>query len=217
MLLKWYGQSCFTLESQAGYRILMDPYGQLLGYRLPPLQADLVAVTHNHRDHNRVDVVSGNYQLVNQAAPYSFDEGRLYGVETFHDNQGGRERGNNLVYVVEMDGLRVCHCGDLGHRLTEEQLKQIGPVDILLIPVGGTRTLGAEDACYVMEQLQPTITIPMHYWTKALGLLGRFYFQKIGPFLKLSGKRVTRLPSLAVTREGLAEAEGIVILEYKHP
>ncbi|MCL6459423.1 MAG: MBL fold metallo-hydrolase [Gorillibacterium sp.] len=215
MNIKWFGQSCFYLVSQEGTRLLIDPYARLLGYRMPLVEADIVAVSHNHRDHNQVKVVRGNYLLANEPVEYTRDNVMIKGIKTFHDNQNGAKRGGNIVFVFHIDGMTVCHCGDLGHRLTEEQVKEIGPVDVLMVPVGGTRTLNAVDARHVMHQLQPVITIPMHYRTRALGIPGLLLFDKVDDFLAIAEGKMTTVKTLNLSKDQLVDYAGVVTLQYK--
>lgn len=217
MKIKWFGQSAFLLTSQQGTVILIDPFGRrFLGYRIPELQADIVAVTHDHRDHNQVQVVQGKVELVNQPEHYTIKDIDIQGTPTFHDNVGGAKRGNNIVFVFTVDGLRICHTGDLGHILTDEQVQSIGKVDVLMLPVGGGgKTLDGAGAAEVMRQLQPTVAIPMHYSTKALGLLGRILFDREDKFLKAAGYPDTEVKELNISQETLEDFRGVVTFQYK--
>ena len=194
--------------------ILIDPYGKFLGYRMPRVQADIVAVTHDHKDHNQVQIVDGDYELVNLPQRYTFGDVVIEGVPTYHDNVQGAKRGSNIVFTFNVDGLRICHAGDLGHSLTAAQLEQIGKVDVLMIPAGGRMTLGGQGAAEVVKQLQPVIAIPMHYSTKALGLIGKLIFEKEDKFIGAAGAPVHHLKELNITRETLYEHQGVVILQY---
>lgn len=111
--------------------------------------------------------------------------------------------------------MTICHCGDLGHLLTEEQVKDIGNVDILMIPVGGKTTLNGQDAAKVMKQLNPTVTIPMHYRTKALSLLGMLLFDKVDKFIEATGQRTTEVRTLDIHTKNLAKYSGVVIMQYE--
>ncbi|SET21887.1 MBL fold metallo-hydrolase [Paenibacillus sp. NFR01] len=214
MKIKWYGQSSYLLKSEEGTRVLIDPLGKMLGYKMPRLTADIVIVTHNHRDHNQVHIVDGEYVLVDKAKKYDLKNVAIQGIPTFHDKDGGAKRGNNIVFVIEMDGLRIVHCGDLGHTLSEEQVAAIGPVDILMVPIGGKMTLDGAEAFAVAQQLKPSMVIPMHYWTKALGLLGRFLFEKSDRFLGLVGRH-RHERRLIVDSQSLEPEMTAITLDYK--
>lgn len=216
MRIKWFGHSAFLLTSEAGTRVLIDPYYKFLGYRMPvPVESDIVVVTHNHSDHNKVQAASGDYLLVNEPREYSRGDVSISGFKTFHDKVNGKKRGPNIIFRLRMDGLTICHCGDLGHLLTEEQVKEIGKVDVLLVPVGGRMTLDATEAAQVMRQLQATVAIPMHYSTKALGILGRIFFAKVDKFLEAAGQRTTDVKSLEISKESLSRYAGVVTMQYE--
>ncbi|REE78696.1 L-ascorbate metabolism protein UlaG (beta-lactamase superfamily) [Paenibacillus taihuensis] len=216
MQIKWYGHSSFLLTSDAGTRILIDPYYKFLGYRMPvPIESDIVVVTHNHGDHNKINAASGDYLLVNEPKEYSRGDVSISGFKTFHDKVNGKKRGPNIVFRFQIDGLTICHCGDLGHLLTEEQIKEIGKVDVLIVPVGGRMTLDGPEAVQVMRQLQATVAIPMHYSTKALGLLGRIIFAKVDKFINAAGTRTTDVRTLSLSKENLPGYAGIVTMQYE--
>ncbi|GLX66414.1 MBL fold metallo-hydrolase [Paenibacillus glycanilyticus] len=215
MKIKWYGQSAFLLTTDEGSRILIDPYGKLLGYRMPKgIESDIVIVSHNHKDHNQIQVASGEYMLVNQAKSYTKKDVSITGIPTFHDKVGGKKRGPNIVFVIRTGDLTICHCGDLGHLLTEEQIRQIGPVDILIVPAGGKMVLNGTEAAEVRKQLNPVITIPMHYRTKALGLPGKLLFDKVDSFITAANQPAKEVKELEVTKERLSDYAGIVTFRY---
>ncbi|UOK59076.1 MBL fold metallo-hydrolase [Metabacillus hrfriensis] len=214
MKIKWFGHSAFLLTSEGGTRILIDPYFRFIRYRMPIVESDIVAVTHNHFDHSRIQAATGDYLLVNEPKEYIGDDVRISGFKTFHDKVNGEKRGLNILYRFQMDGLTICHCGDLGHLISDEQVNEIGKVDILIIPVGGTFTINALEATQVMRQLKPTITIPMHYRTKALSVVG-LMFSKVDKFLQLSGQRTTEVKTLDISKENLSEYAGVVTMLYE--
>ena len=213
MNIKWFGQSCFTIISDNGTRIVIDPFDKKIGYPLPNLQADIVTTSHNHSDHNNVSIVRGKFKHLEKPSQYLESGIVISGISTFHDNKGGILRGKNIVFKYTIDDINVCHCGDLGHKFSHKQLQQIGSVDILLLPVGGLATINALAAVEVMEQLKPVITIPMHYRTKALGLLG-YLFSPVEKFLSLSTKTTMTIKNLSLTKEDLETYRGIVVLDY---
>lgn len=173
----WCGQACFVLES-GGFRVVIDPIPATMGY--PPLQvsADLVLVSHEHFDHNNVAAVSGKPVVLRGLAAggggwATIDRQvgpvHVRSVPTYHDDTRGAQRGRNTVFVLEWNGLRLVHLGDLGHRLDEEAVQSIGRVDVLFVPVGGFYTIDAAGATAVVQQLGPAVVIPMHYRTPATG------------------------------------------------
>lgn len=169
MRIRWLGHSSFLITSEGGVRIVTDPYtsGLLKGIRYRNIEeaADIVTVSHEHFDHNNVAGVPGNPEVVRGAGRHQVKGIDFHGIASFHDDRGGRSRGPNTIFCFTVDGIRVCHLGDLGHQLSEQQLSEIGEVDVLLIPVGARFTLDARGASRVVEALTPRVAIPMHYQT----------------------------------------------------
>jgi L-ascorbate metabolism protein UlaG (beta-lactamase superfamily) len=177
--IRWHGQSFFEIKSSKGTRIVLDPHA-IEAYGRITVDADLVLLSHLHTDHTQVGViqtrpmpkvlaglkVSGKKTDWNPIEE-TFRDVSIRTVGVYHDNVKGMERGKNTAFVLELDGLRIVHLGDLGHLLTEAQVKQVGPVDVLMIPVGGVYTINGSEAKKVVEQLRPRMyVIPMHYGTK---------------------------------------------------
>jgi len=151
------------ITSDAGVKIITDPYtaGGDLNYGEIKESADIVTVSHNHFDHNNIAAVRGNPEVVSGTAKIKGIE--FKGIPTYHDDAKGRSRGNNIIFCFEVDGLRICHLGDLGHQLDAQQVTDLGTVDILLIPVGGFYTMDAKVAGHVYQQIKPKVIMPMHY------------------------------------------------------
>ncbi len=165
MKIKWLGHSTFVLISGKGTKLLTDPYDAVFGLEYGKIDesADIVTVSHDHGDHSNVAAVKGHPKVIRDTAPGEVKGIRVRGIETCHDDAGGSQRGANIVFCFEIDGLNVCHLGDLGHTLTAEQATAIGKVDILMIPVGGNFTIDAGTADSVIEVLKPAVVLPMHY------------------------------------------------------
>lgn len=214
MIIEWFGQSCFMITSENGTKILTDPFNKMLGYKLPEIKADIVSTSHDHSDHNNINAVKSNFIRIKKPGVFLKNGIEIKGVETFHDKVSGSKRGKNTVYNFKVDEINVCHCGDLGHILNSNQIEEIGKVDILLLPVGGLATINAVDAAQVMKQLMPTIVIPMHYRTKALGLIGYMLFAKVDKFISVSGLKSKEYVKLEVNKANIKDYQGIVILKY---
>ena len=164
MKIKWLGHASFLITSDSGTKIITDPYtpgGFGLDYGEIKEAADIVTVSHEHGDHNNVATVGGNPEVVKGVAEAKGL--KFTGVPTYHDEAGGSQRGNNVIFCFEVDGIRVCHLGDLGHQLSEQQVAEVGKVDIVLVPVGGNFTINADVATEVCSKLAPKVIIPMHY------------------------------------------------------
>ena len=166
MKVKWLGHACFLLTSDSGLRIMTDPYtaGVFgLNYEPPSETADVVTVSHEHGDHNNVAAVKGNPQVVRGVGSQEAKAIRFRGVASAHDRSSGKERGSNTIFCFALDGINVCHLGDLGHELSDQGVADIGDVDVLLIPVGGNFTIDAAVADRVCQKLAPKVVIPMHF------------------------------------------------------
>ena len=214
MKLRWFGQSCFLLTSQAGTRVLMDPYAKWFGYKLPVVEAAVVTTSHSHFDHNYIQAVKGNFQHIHLPGAFTHKDIEIAGTLTYHDKFQGARRGSNIIYTFSVDGIRICHCGDLGHLLAPDQISAIGKVDVLLLPVGGAFAISVAEAVDVRRQLAPIITIPMHYRTRALGL-GGLFFAGVDRFLSAAGEQVRQMRELSVDPASLAANAGIVILDFE--
>jgi L-ascorbate metabolism protein UlaG (beta-lactamase superfamily) len=162
MKIRYLGHSCFQIESSDGIKIVTDPYSPM-GIKMPKVEADIVTSSHSHYDHNYFEGVSGDFAVVNTAAPIRVKGINIRGLQVFHDDEDGKKRGRNIIFVIEVDGVNVCHMGDLGHKLAKEQINSLGSVDVLLIPVGGFFTIGPEDAADIVKAIAPKIAIPMHF------------------------------------------------------
>lgn len=168
MKIKYLGHSAFVLTSDTGLKIVTDPYetSPSLTYGEITESADVVTVSHGHLDHSNVAAVKGNPEVVRRVGSSTAKGMEFKGIAGYHDDAGGRMKGNNVMFCFELDGIKVCHLGDLGHRLDDKQLAEMGRVDIVLIPVGGFFTIDARTATEVCDQLKPRVIIPMHYRTE---------------------------------------------------
>ncbi len=167
MQIKWLGHAAFLLTARDGTRVITDPYatGAGLSYGQIKESADVVLVSHEHGDHNNVAAIKGSPEVIRGAGTHKAKGIEFRGVASFHDPSGGRQRGPNTIFCFTLDGVRLCHLGDLGHVLSGEQVAQIGQVDVLFLPVGGFYTIDAREATRVMGSLKPKIAIPMHFKT----------------------------------------------------
>jgi L-ascorbate metabolism protein UlaG (beta-lactamase superfamily) len=210
MKIKYLAHAAFLITASDGTRIITDPYatGKGLNHAAIDETADIVTISHEHGDHNNAAAVRGNPQVVRDTATVKGISIRA--IPAAHDDQGGRERGKNNIYCFEVDGIRVCHLGDLGHRLTDNQVVEVGKVHVLFIPVGGFFTIDAKTAQTVSEQVRARVIIPMHYKTDKTSLP----ISGLEEFLK-DKQNVTRLDTseVAFTRAGLPSSPTIIVLQ----
>ena len=163
MNIKWLGHATFLITSDTGTRIITDPYKPVgvLNYGEINEAADIVTVSHDHFDHNNVAAVRGNPEVVKATAETKGI--RFAGIPSYHDETKGKQRGDNTILCFEVDGVKICHLGDLGHELNDKQVADIGKVDVLFIPVGGFYTIDGKTAHRVCDRIEPRVIIPMHY------------------------------------------------------
>lgn len=171
MKVQWIGHACFLLTSAGGTRVITDPYEPgyrgIINYAAVNEAADIVTLSHQHGDHNYAAGVKGNPVVVQGPGRHQAKGIEFQGIACFHDRVSGQERGQNTIFAFALDGLRVCHLGDLGHPLPLETVKQLGPVDILLAPTGGPMaTLELDEMLALWQQLKPGVMLPMHFKTE---------------------------------------------------
>jgi len=183
--------------------------------KFPKISADLVTVSHAHDDHSFVQAVSGVKKIIDGPGEYEIAGVSIIGSRTYHDSKKGVERGKNTIYVIEMDDLRLVHLGDLGHRLSEDMLEELGEVDVLMIPVGGVYTIGPGEAGEIVRDIEPAITIPMHYKTPGLNPDTFGELSSVDEFLKETGLPVERIEKLSIKKSELGEEMKVVVLEKK--
>ncbi|MFH1084302.1 MAG: MBL fold metallo-hydrolase [Chloroflexota bacterium] len=212
MEITWYGHACFRIGERGRYAVA-DPYGPEAGPELPRLSATLVTVSHAHANHNYVRALRGSPYVI--AGPGEYEVGGVFviGIGTFHDGKQGQEHGKNTAYLIEIDDIVVCHLGDLGHAPTQEQLEQLNNVDILLVPVGGSAALNGAQAAEVVNLIEPSIVIPMHYHTPGMraGLEGPERF-----LAEMAVEAPAPLEMLKVAKGQLPETTRVVLLDPRH-
>ncbi len=215
MKIKWLGHAAFALTAADGTKLITDPYvpgayDGAVSYDRITERADAATVSHDHADHNGAELLPGRPPVLKGTGPFTVKSLRIAGVETFHDPSGGAERGKNTIFIIEIDNLRIAHCGDLGHLPDEATVKSLGRVDILLVPVGGLFTIDAKGAAKLVEQVKPKLVIPMHYKTHKLGfqIAGVEEFAQLAPQVRRLGKS-----EIEITAENLPQETETWILE----
>ncbi len=210
MRIRWFGHACFVCEG-SGVRLLTDPFSKEVGYAPPREKVDLVTVSHDHYDHNAVEGLPGRPAVIREPGRHRVRGLQVEGFSVFHDEVKGAKRGRNLIFVWEMDGIRLCHLGDLGHVLEPATVRELGKIDLLMVPVGGVYTIDAAGARKVVEQLAPRVVIPMHYRTPAL----TFELGPVEDFTRFFD-RVRREKEFAGDGGSLPGEQEVVVLDYIH-
>lgn len=175
MKIKWFGHSAFNLTTRDGVSITVDPYRSgafdgAVAYSPIVQRTDLVLISHDHPDHNDPTMLDGRPTRIDTEGCHTVKDIRVTALPVYHDEAAGKERGRNLIFIVEAEGLRTVHLGDLGHLLAGNEIERIGRTDVLMLPVGGTFTITAQQATQVMNAIKPVITLPMHYRTGKMSL-----------------------------------------------
>ncbi len=215
MNITWYGQSCFRVslqgqkKSRQAVSLVIDPFDESVGLKMPKIEADILLITHNHKDHSNRKITKTETFIIDSPGEYELRDVFIHGIFSFHDEQKGEERGTNTIYTIEAEEMKICHMGDFGQgEITNEQLKKIGDVDILMIPVGGVFTIGAKEATKIISQIEPRIIIPMHYKIPKL----KIKLEELSPFLKAIGeKNATTEEKLNIQKKNLPSGEMKVV------
>jgi L-ascorbate metabolism protein UlaG (beta-lactamase superfamily) len=209
MEITWYGRACFRLRGKDA-TVITDPCPPSTGFVAGKHSVDLLTISHDHADHNYTRSITAGLTLT-RPGEYEFRDLLVTGVRVFHDGEGGNARGESVIFAVEIDGVHVCHLGDLGHLLTEDQLSELGPIDVLLVPVGGQTTLTPAEAAEVAAQVSPKLVIPMHYAVDGGST------DLLGPekFLHEMAAEPIRQPKAQVTTSSLPDESQVVLLEAR--
>jgi L-ascorbate metabolism protein UlaG (beta-lactamase superfamily) len=215
MDISYLGHSSFRLKGKTG-TVVTDPFDpSAVGLKYSGVEGDIVTISHNHDDHNKADLVKEVKKVISGPGEYEVMEISIIGFPSYHDNKKGEEKGKNVIYVYEIDGLRLAHLGDLGHTLSESMVEEIGDIDILFVPVGGI-TLSPKEALEVVQQIEPYFVIPMHYqMSEAKPVLTNLL--PVEKFLEECGMVVERMPKFSLKKEEIIEDQNtkVIVLTLK--
>ena len=215
--ISFLGHSCFRIKGKNTI-LLTDPFAEEIGFSFPKTTADIITVSHQHHDHNNAAAVMGTIRrsapfVVAGPGEYEIAGVFIYGIPSFHDAEEGAQRGGNTIYVINMDGVRLAHLGDLGHKLSDRQLEEVNGVDVLMIPVGGNYTLSASEAVAVIGQVEPKVVIPMHYKMPGVNI----DIAPVEDFVKEVGlEAIKKEEKLVIYADRLPEERQIVILNARN-
>jgi L-ascorbate metabolism protein UlaG (beta-lactamase superfamily) len=211
MHIQWFGQACFKIQDKVGadgVTVTTDPFNKEAGLKVPNFESDIVMISHDHKDHNNAEALRGNPFIISAPGEYDIKGVSIHGVESFHDDKKGAERGKNVIYSINIDGVIVSHLGDLGHILDNKQLELLVGTDILLIPVGGKYTLDAKKAVEVVSQIEPRIVIPMHYNIPGLA----YELDGVEKFIKELGIKPIEEEKLKISKKDLPQEDMQLII-----
>lgn len=210
MEITWLGHSSFLVEDSKGRKVLMDPFDESVGYPIFQGEVDIVTISHYHFDHSYTEKVKFNH-IADKAGFFYLCDIPVAGIPSYHDKMQGAKRGENMIFIIEMDGYRICHLGDLGYILSEDEIKSLGKIDVLLIPIGGNYTINGKEASELAKHINSHVIIPMHYSTPELS----FQLDGLEDFLThmKNGEKIG-LNKLSIN-EKLTGENQVKILNYK--
>lgn len=217
MDITYLGHSSFRIKTKTA-TVVTDPFDpKMVGLKFSGVDGEIVTVSHAHNDHNNVSKVTGVKKVIDGPGEYEIAGVSIIGYRSFHDSKNGEERGKNTIYVIEADGLRIAHLGDLGHSLSDDLVSEMGSIDILMIPVGGVFTIGPKEAVEIASKIDPYFIIPMHYKVPEMS---ESEFPGLEPketFLKEIGMTVEVLPKLSIKKEDIIDDQStkVIVLEKK--
>jgi L-ascorbate metabolism protein UlaG (beta-lactamase superfamily) len=206
--IRWFGHNCFRIRAREA-TVIIDPVGKKTGYQMSKQTADVVLLSHEHDGHANLNGVKAGYQTVSGPGEYEMHDVFITGIRTYHDAEKGTVHGYNTAYRIEVEGMSICHLGDLGHALNEEHLEALNGSDVLMIPVGGGTVISTEVAAEMIGQLEPKVVLPMQYATE----IGDKKLGGLEPFCKALGVAVpTPEEKLTLRSSELTETMRLVTL-----
>lgn len=217
MDITYLGHSSFKIKTKTA-TVITDPFDPaMVGLKYPTNEADIITVSHNHADHNAVSKVTNFKKVIEGPGEYEVMGVSLVGYPSYHDNQKGAERGKNTIFVIEAEGLRLAHLGDIGHLIDDNLVNEMGEVDILMIPVGGFFTISHKEAAEIVGKIDPYFILPMHYKTSEMKAELSEKLQPVDVFLKEIGVPCETLPKFSIKKEDIIEDQSskVIILEKK--
>lgn len=213
MDIKYLGHSSFKINFKSG-SLITDPFDSSIGYNFPKESATIVTISHEHADHNNAEPIKDVRKVVKGPGEYEIEGISIIGIDSYHDDKKGEERGKNTMYIFEAEDLRIAHLGDLGHKLSEKQVESLGDVDVLMLPVGGVYTIDAKLATEVVQSIEPEFVLPMHYKTKDLSQSTFGELTGVDEFCKELGMKITETKKFSLKSSDLTgEDQTVVVME----
>lgn len=217
MDITYLGHSSFKIKTKTA-TVITDPFDpQMVGLKYSGVEGDIVTVSHHHPDHDAIGKVSEVKKVIDGPGEYEISGVSIIGYQSFHDNKKGEERGKNTIYIYETEGLRIAHLGDLGHALSDDLVNEMGSIDILMVPVGGTFTISPKEAVDVCSKIDPYFILPMHYKVPEMKEENFVGLEPKETFLKEIGQTVEVLPKFSIKKEDIVEGQStkVIVLERK--
>lgn len=215
MEITYLGHSSFRIKTKNA-SVVTDPFDpKIVGLKYSGIEGEIVTISHGHLDHSEFAMVGGTKKVINGPGEYEISGVSIIGYPSFHDNKKGEERGKNTIYVYEVGGLRIAHLGDLGHTLSDDMINEMGAIDVLMIPVGGTYTIGPKEAVEIVGKISPNFVLPMHYKTPGMNEKEFGSLEPKETFLKEIGITVEVLPKLIIKKGDITEDQGTKVIVFE--
>lgn len=208
MTIKWLGHSSFYIQS-SNVSIITDPFNPNIGLKFPKISADIITVSHDHYDHSYTVGVEGNPVIINNLGKHTINNIEITGIQSYHDDQNGATRGQNIIFKFTIENMTLVHFGDIGHILNQKTIDQLSSVDIIMLPVGGTFTIDPIKALEIFHQLNPKFILPMHYQIEGLVVSSRLL--SVEDFINRSGLDYEKVTELNISKEKLPTNPKIII------
>lgn len=163
MIIQWLGLSAVKLQTKGQGEelvIALDPFTDEGSLKMSRFQADIVTISCNNEQHANIEAIRGEPFVITHPGEYETRGVFVYGIPTVTI---GKEKIKNTIYKIIGEEISVVHLGRLNTTLTNDQIDQLGNVDILLLPVGGAEVFDGKKAVELVSQLDPRIVIPVHY------------------------------------------------------
>jgi len=206
------GHSSFLIKG-SDYSIVTDPFDPTaVGIKFPQISADLVTISHDHSDHNQASNVSEVKRIISVPGEYEINNVTIRGIGSYHDEQKGKERGKNIIFVFDIEGVSICHLGDLGHELPESLIQEIGTVHVLMVPIGGDYTINSKQAVDLVQKIEPNFIIPMHFNSPGLNPEVFAKLEDEKPFLSALGLKVEQMKKLSLKQSSFPMEDQVVVL-----
>ena len=218
MDITYLGHSSFKIKTKTA-TVITDPFDpKMVGFKYPGIDGDIVTVSHDHGDHNAVEKVNGVKKVVSGPGEYEISGVSIIGLQSFHDSSKGEERGKNTIYVIEAEGLRIAHLGDLGHTISDKLIDKMGSIDVLMVPVGGFYTIGPKEATEICSKIDPYFIIPMHYKAEGINLSQFERLESKEAFLKDIGLVVEVMQKFSLKKTDITDDQSakVIVLERKN-
>ncbi len=209
--LEWLGHCSFRLVSNGGPSVLIDPFDETIGLRLPPYDCDILLISHSHYDTAAKHLVPPEYEAVRSKGTSLVKGLAINALPWWHDQRQGKDYGSVLMFHFELDGFRVVYLSHIGCVPRQWAIDELKGADICFIPVGGVFALGPKDAAELARELAPKLILPMHFNLRHLS----FTLGPLSDFTKLmSDSLVVKDWRVEIEPEDLPSSPNVLLMRH---